>query len=123
MKIYEHCPGNYRDHTKACISGLNREVYLIDLRRAFVKVFLIFISSFFFIQNSFSQDFSDKNETISAMKISFLTQKLNLTPREAQVFWPVYNQYEDELESVRKTHRKLINETKDDFSQISDADM
>lgn len=33
-------------------------------------------------------------EKIKAEKISFFTEKLSLTPSEAQAFWPVYNEFE-----------------------------
>ena len=32
-------------------------------------------------------------EKIQAEKIAFITTELDLTPEEAQVFWPVYNKY------------------------------
>ncbi|HXB43884.1 MAG TPA: hypothetical protein VNV85_07495 [Puia sp.] len=38
---------------------------------------------------------------LEALKIGFLTKRLNLTPEEAQKFWPVYNQYAEELKKVR----------------------
>ena len=31
-------------------------------------------------------------ERIQSEKIAFITQELDLSPEEAQVFWPVYNQ-------------------------------
>jgi hypothetical protein len=34
-----------------------------------------------------------RQEKIQALKIAFITQKLKLTPAEAEKFWPVYNQY------------------------------
>ena len=37
---------------------------------------------------------------IEALKIAYLTNKLSLTPEEAQKFWPVYNKY---MEDIRKT--------------------
>lgn len=87
------------------------------------SAFFILLSLFFVSSKGFSQEFSDKNEAIAAMKVSFITRKLNLTTKEAQAFWPVYNQYEEELETLRKNHRKMVNESKDDFSQLSDADI
>jgi hypothetical protein len=30
-----------------------------------------------------------------------LTQKLNLTTKEAQLFWPVYNEYLDKIEALK----------------------
>ena len=44
-------------------------------------------------------------EKIKAEKISFFTSKLDLTPAEAQAFWPVYNEFEKKkLEIQRQVH-------------------
>ena len=64
-----------------------------------------------------AQDGGDetKAEKIQALKIAFITQKLQLTPDEAQKFWPVYNQYDNEIRSLPKggdvigTEEKLLN--------------
>ena len=48
---------------------------------------------------------------IQAFKIAYLTKKLNLSPEEAQRFWPIYNKYESEIRSVRIENRgQRINE-------------
>lgn len=88
-----------------------------------VSAFLIMFFSFNIVFQTLAQEFSDKNETIEAMKVSFITKKLNLTATEAKVFWPVYNQYEDELALLQKNRRNMMNELKDDFSQISDTEI
>jgi len=41
-----------------------------------------------------------------AEKIGFLTQRLDLTPEEAQVFWPVYNQFAKEAKDCHKAVRE-----------------
>ena len=33
-------------------------------------------------------------EKLNAYKIGFFTKKLNLSSREAEIFWPVYNEYQ-----------------------------
>jgi hypothetical protein len=38
---------------------------------------------------------------LEALKIAYLTNKLNLSPEEAQKFWPIYNQYSLELKIAR----------------------
>jgi Spy/CpxP family protein refolding chaperone len=38
---------------------------------------------------------------LQAYQIAFLTKKLNLTPEEAQRFWPVFNKYQDEIRISR----------------------
>jgi hypothetical protein len=40
-----------------------------------------------------------------AIRIAFITKELNLSPEEAQKFWPVYNDYIDELRQARQSYR------------------
>lgn len=53
----------------------------------------------------------DWKEKMMSEKIAFLTLEMNITPEEAQVFWPVYNQVEQEkdaaLEQVIKSYKAL----------------
>ncbi len=46
-------------------------------------------------------------ERIEAMKVSFITRELDLTAEEAQVFWPVYNRMQAEMETVHSERRTL----------------
>ncbi len=46
-------------------------------------------------------DGGDKGEKIEALRIAFITQELQLTPQEAQKFWPVYNQYRGDMKTLR----------------------
>ncbi len=46
-----------------------------------------------------------RQEKIQALKIAFITQKLKLTPAEAEKFWPVYNQYNSEIKTLRINNR------------------
>jgi hypothetical protein len=43
---------------------------------------------------------------VEALKIAYLTKKLNLSPEEAQKFWPIYNKYSDEIRKVRIESRQ-----------------
>jgi hypothetical protein len=40
---------------------------------------------------------------LEALKIGYLTRKLNLTTEEAQRFWPIYNQYSEEIRQARQS--------------------
>lgn len=42
----------------------------------------------------------DWKKKMQSEKIAFLTTELDITPEEAQVFWPVYNQVEDERDKA-----------------------
>lgn len=49
---------------------------------------------------------------LQALKIAYLTKKLDLSPEEAQRFWPVYNKYDEEI------HAAQINAVKDRTPEI-----
>lgn len=44
----------------------------------------------------------DRNSEIEAYKIGFLTQKLDLSPDEAKIFWPIYNSWQKAQLALRK---------------------
>ena len=47
-----------------------------------------------------------KREKLQALKVGYLTEKLALTPEEAQAFWPLYNEMEARVKETRKGRRK-----------------
>ena len=46
------------------------------------------------------------NEKLEAARIALITDRLSLTPEQAQVFWPVYNQYAEERRQVQRQFRE-----------------
>ena len=74
---------------------------------------LLFILSFSLI--TIAQSNRDK---IKTLKIAYITEKLNLSEKEAQKFWPIYNTFEEEnskLKSESYEARKKI-----DFETITE---
>lgn len=65
----------------------------------------------------------EKRENFEAMKVAFITQKLDLTPEEAQLFWPVYNQYNAKLQEIRKKRKQENREAKQNFDEMSDKEV
>mgnify|MGYP001098974439 CR=1 FL=1 len=41
-------------------------------------------------------------EKFRSMKIAFFTERLELTPGEAEIFWPAYNEYEKEKQEISR---------------------
>lgn len=79
-----------------------------------------------FIVISFAQPgakMEQKKEKVEAMKIGFITQQMNLTPEEAQKFWPVYNLMNNELESLRKDRQLARDNAKINFEVMTDAEV
>lgn len=47
-------------------------------------------------------------ERIKALKVSVITEKLDLSEKEAQQFWPIYNAHEKETYAIRFKEVKAI---------------
>ena len=91
------------------------------------KLFLISILSVFtfavVIAQGKSNPVSEMFEKIKAEKISFFTMKLNLTPAEAQAFWPVYNEYEKKNFDILQKTRDFESMSESKISSLSDQEL
>lgn len=47
----------------------------------------------------------ERRERMKSLKIAYMTEQLALTPEESEKFWPVYNQYQDQLNDLRKKNQ------------------
>lgn len=61
-------------------------------------------------------------EKIKALKVAMITEKLNLTPDEAEKFWPVYNKHDEAMDDLRHKERKYFGKRSEDVTNISEAD-
>tara|TARA_R110002051_G_scaffold72095_4_gene130391 strand:+ start:828 stop:1277 length:450 start_codon:yes stop_codon:yes gene_type:complete len=78
-----------------------------NYKKIFLVAFLL-ATTIFYGQNKPDWD------KIKTLKIAFLTERLNLNSKEAQAFWPVYNDYESKRESLReKGHTQIRGKLKD----------
>ena len=49
-----------------------------------------------------------KKEKIEAIKVGYLTEKLELTVAESQAFWPVYNELQEKEHALREQQRSSL---------------
>ena len=72
------------------------------------RIFTLFLLTIAVSFSALSQDENPKKEAqrLEAYKIAYLTKKLNLSPDEAQKFWPIYNKYQQEIREVRIDNRR-----------------
>lgn len=85
-----------------------------------MKKLIIPILLIVFSINSFAQRGERMQDMIKAQKIAFITERLNLSVEEAQSFWPVYNEFEANKETLR-SESKNINKG-NNIETMSDAD-
>jgi hypothetical protein len=69
-----------------------------------VIIFLLIILTFPVTRTSAQ---NSNLEKLNNYKIAFFTKKLNLTEREAEKFWPVYNEYQSQRNSIQLDKIKL----------------
>ncbi len=61
-------------------------------------------------------------EKLKAHKIAFITDRLQLTPAEAEKFWPVYNEHEALMHSLQKDFRKAHPFEPEDIEAMKDSE-
>ena len=57
---------------------------------------IIIIIAVFFTMSSLTAQY-DKRENLKAYKTAYITQQLDLSSKEAEKFWPIYNVYQKEI--------------------------
>lgn len=56
----------------------------------------------------FAQNNPQMQKRIKAQKVAFITERLDLSPTEAQNFWPIYNSYEDKTEAIKRNELRGV---------------
>lgn len=69
------------------------------MKNLYLILFFTVLAQFAFAQEE--QPARNKHEDIEALKVAFISRELQLSPEDAQKFWPLYNQYSKELQSVK----------------------
>lgn len=88
-----------------------------------MKKTVLLLAVFFLSACAFAQQKQDRNQTwkkemdrIHSEKIAFFTKELDLTPEEASVFWPVYQQYWKDSQKAHWQTRKAYKAIKHQLS-------
>ncbi|WP_087520184.1 hypothetical protein [Polaribacter sp. SA4-12] len=85
-----------------------------------MKKLITFICIIIFCTLSISaQEKKGSRGKIKALKISYITEQLSLTSEEAQKFWPIYNNHEN---NTNKYIREKIGEIKKEISKAESID-
>tara|TARA_R110002050_G_scaffold300364_1_gene469403 strand:- start:11767 stop:12213 length:447 start_codon:yes stop_codon:yes gene_type:complete len=83
------------------------------MKKIILPLFVLLLSVSTFAQKG--------REKIKALKVSFITERLELTEQEAQKFWPIYNAYDDVTTKIKYSDiRHIRHEIKQNIDTISD---
>ncbi len=61
-------------------------------------------------------------EKIEAQRVAFITTELNLTPDEAKVFWPVYNEYDNKRHELKKALKNAGDFHKPEIEKLTEKE-
>jgi hypothetical protein len=62
-------------------------------------------------------------EKLNAFKIGFFTKRLDLTSTEAEKFWPVYNEYQDQRNRLQLEKASIIRNFNRNESSLNDIQL
>ena len=87
--------------------------------KAFYFILFIFLSLPFAssAQEDETGNMNDQKK-IQAMEVAYITKELNLSPEEAQKFWPVFNKYREDVKGVLRN--KTITDQLEKQQQVLD---
>lgn len=77
------------------------EIY--RMKNIMILLIWVFIGGSVFAQEKLTDE---RRMEFEAQKVAFFTSELDLTPQEAAVFWPLYNQMRKKMEFVEMGMRK-----------------
>lgn len=87
-----------------------------------MKTYITLILTLLIATTAISQENKEsKREKIKALKVAFITERLELTPDEAQTFWPVYNVYDGRMNDIYDNERKVMRELRSEFDTMDEA--
>ena len=75
-----------------------REFKMLKMKKKYTLLLFLFFHGYFCHAQPPGGDDGNRVEVI---KMAYITRELNLTPQEAQNFWPVYNNYVNEIKQAR----------------------
>ena len=65
----------------------------------------------------------EMGQRMKAEKVSFLSSWLNLTPEEAQAFWPVYNEFDRKKSELEAKRMDLEYRSNEKMESLSEAEL
>ncbi len=89
-------------------------------------ILMLLLPMAFLSLKSYAQEDKDERsirEQIETEKIAFFTEKIGLTLKEAERFWPVYNEYWDKKNAIIKERKEKMNAYLNETKAFSKKEM
>ena len=87
------------------------------IRKIKILAPLLFLVATLSLSSQEKQDW----EKIKSLKVAFITERLDLTSKEAQSFWPIYNEHQTKKEGFFRVERFEIGSEIKNLDTLSEA--
>tara|TARA_R110000868_G_scaffold257575_3_gene514811 strand:+ start:42494 stop:42946 length:453 start_codon:yes stop_codon:yes gene_type:complete len=87
------------------------------IRKIKILAPLLFLVATLSLSSQEKQDW----EKIKSLKVAFITERLDLTSKEAQSFWPIYNEHQTKKEGFFRVERFEIGSEIKNLDALSEA--
>jgi len=63
----------------------------------------------------------EESEKVKALRTAYITQKLDLTVAESEKFWPVYNEFQQNVNAQHRRRFEAMRKVQDEQATLTDA--
>jgi len=102
---------------------------VVDMKKKLTLILVVLINNYYFCSSQPPQSV----KRADSVQVEYLTKELQLTSEESEKLWPVYNNYKNDIKSIKKEDQsdqivleeKVLNirkKYKDDFKGILGSD-
>jgi hypothetical protein len=67
--------------------------------------------------------FESRHDKLKSQKVAYFSNNIDLTPREAERFWPVYNEYNNRRETISQERNKILRRLSNVENMENDKDI
>jgi len=93
------------------------------MKRKYIS-FIFMLTAFFLfiiIAGAYAQE--DRFEKYKSIKVAYITDQINLTPDEAETFWPVYHDFENKRNKIHEERIKLTEHFRKNSETLSETEI
>ncbi|MBI1183368.1 hypothetical protein GC194_03805 [bacterium] len=89
-----------------------------------MKTPIFLVLTFFSCMAAIAQPPMEANkEAARSLKVGIYTNVLNLTPAEAEKFWPLFNEFESKMDKIKNREFEIRSKIEGAFATISDEEL
>jgi hypothetical protein len=86
-------------------------------------VIILALPLFIFSQDKNETYKNEKHKRMQSRKIAYISDNLELSPNQAELFWPMYNLYSSEMQSVLVNKKKALRNYNKNQSSMDNTEL